>query len=169
MKSNEVTKTRGTYAGMKFDSDSVAKLISFAEDNDIPKILSANEFHTTLLYSRKYLPNYEPIGMLDEPLEASAMNFEIWDSPANAFKDEATRCLILKMECPEQVQRFNFLMDEHGASYDYDEYIPHTTLSYDVGDDFKLDSIQTDLSELNPLYFVEEYSEILDLDKTYDK
>ena len=58
--------------------------------------------------------------------------FDVWEtSPTQGAK---TRCLILKIDCPELVARHKELMDEHEATYDYPVYQPHITLSYDIGD-----------------------------------
>jgi len=159
-------ENKGTYAGLKFSEDTVNRLINYAQNNDVPNILSEDEFHSTLLYSRKFLPEYKPKGMLDTSSLATPEKVEIWESPANAFKDKATRCLVLKYNCNEQVDRFNQLMDEHDATYDYDEYKPHTTLSYDVGD-LQVEDFSA-VEEIGKLEIVEEYVEELNLDKNYD-
>ncbi len=156
---------KGTYSGMKFSDESVQKLLDFAEQKDIPNTLDKNEFHTTLLYSRKYLKDYKAIGEFESPIIAYPMGFEVWVSPANAFKDEDTRCLVLKYKCQEQEDRFNELMDEHDATYDFDEYKTHVTISYDVGPDF--DEANLDASLIGELELVSEYKEDLNLDKTY--
>jgi len=164
---SDFKKEKGTYAGLHFSADTIDKLINYSKENNIPNAVSEDEYHSTLLYSRKFLPEYEPQGELATPLSATPTKLEIWESPANAFKDDVTNCLILKMDCPEQVSRFNELMDTHDATYDFDEYKPHTTLSYDVGD-LNLESL-SDVTAIGPLDIVEEYSEELNLDKTYDK
>jgi hypothetical protein len=155
---------KGTYAAYHFSDETTTTLKEFCEANNIPNALNPEDFHSTLLYSRKYLPDYEPAGCLDQPLIATPIGFEVWTSPANAFKENETKCLILKYECKGQVERFNQLMSEHEATYDYDEYKPHVTLSYDIGD---FDISELDISQIPPLEAVEEYAEELNLDKTF--
>jgi len=164
---SDFNKKKGTYAGLHFDKETIERLLEYSKRNHVPKALAADEYHSTLLYSRKYLPEYEPQGKLDNSMLATPLALEIWESPANAFKDNDTNCLILKYECQDQVDRFNELMDAHDATYDYDEYKPHTTLSYDVGD-LSLEDLE-DVSTIGDLTLVDEYSEELNLDKTYEK
>jgi len=42
--------------------------------------------------------------------------------------------LVLKVESDWLLKRHDYLMVVHDAIYDYPEYIPHITLSYDIGD-----------------------------------
>lgn len=157
---------KGTYAAMRFSLASALALQKFCQKFKVPNCLKLADYHSTLLYSRNYLPDYTPAGRLDPPMIALPKNLEIWESPANAFKKEATNCLVLRINCPELVDRFEYLMNNHDATYDYDEYKPHVTLSYDVGD-FSLDGIDC-CKEIPELELVVEYSETLDLDKTFD-
>jgi len=92
------------------------------------------------------LPDYEPIGKLDETWTGKFTKFSIFPSNPNN--------LVLEYVCKPQSERFNKLMDSHDATYDFDEYKPHITLSTDVGDfdHKKLPKI------LEPLEIVEEYS-----------
>ena len=164
MKIQEVEGKKGTYAGVKFSDDTVDALIAYCRDNMITNALGAKDFHSTLLYSRKHLPDYEPAGELPEPYIGTPKEFDVWPSPPNAFKEKETNCLILKYDCEELVDRFNFLMDEHDATFDYDEYTPHVTLSYDAGD---LDA-STLPAFTGQLEIVSEYEEEEDWDKTCD-
>ena len=151
---------------MKFADESVQKILDYANKNDIPNILDKKDFHTTLIYSRKHLPKFVPMGDLEHPLVGFPMKFDIWPSPPNAFKKEETHCLILLYKCQEQEDRFDEIMTEHDAMYDYDEYNTHVTFSYDVGPNFTLDNL--DASLVGELSLVKEYSEDLDLDKTFN-
>jgi len=164
MKIQEVEKNKGTYAGVKFSDDTVNALIAYCRDNKIANALGAKDFHSTLLYSRKHLPDYEPQGELTEPYTGTPKEFDVWPSPPNAFKEKETNCLILTYDCKELVNRFDFLMDEHDATFDYDEYTPHVTLSYDAGD---LD-VSTLPEFTGQIVIASEYEEELDLDKTFN-
>ncbi len=153
------TKTKGTYAGLKFSDDTIKMIKEYIEKNDIPNPLNGDDFHSTLLYSRKYLPEYEATGKFDESWTGDPNHFSIFPSnPKNG--GDGSNCLVLEYTCKEQVARFDDLMDKHDATYDFDEYKPHVTLSYDVGDlDYK------NLPELETaLEIVEEYGEDLKID-----
>lgn len=159
MKISEVKKRPdGTYAGLKFCKETTGALTGYVHRNRIPNVLPAKKMHVTLLYSRKHLPDFKARGELETPLVGKPIGFEIFESSPD--KDQnTTNCLVLRFECPELVERHNELMDGHDATFDYDEYKPHLTVSYDVGD-------------LNPkllpkfdkdLIMTEEYGQDLDL------
>lgn len=144
---------KGTYAALKFSADTVKMLEKYMVKHDIPKPVGGSSLHSTLLYSRKYLLDYEPIGKLDETWTGKFTKFSIFPSnPKNG--GNTSNNLVLEYGCKPQSERFNELMDSHDATYDFDEYKPHITLSTDVGDfDYKkLPKI------LEPLEIVEEYS-----------
>jgi len=147
----------GTYAGVKVSEKTQQTISEFIANNNIPNPLSVDKLHTTLLYSRNYLPNYVPAGIYDQPIVGRAQGFEKW--PTNPSNGNVTMCLVLKVDCPELSERHKFLMDEYNATYDFDVYKPHITISYDVG------GLQC--NTLPPLdcdiEFTEEYSSDLNL------
>jgi hypothetical protein len=150
------TEQPGTYAGVHFSDATKGALSEFAKKNKIPKALGKEHYHTTLLYSRKHLPNYKPMGKYDSPMKGVAQEFEVW--PAEPDENgKVKNCLVLKYSCPELYQRHHKLMLQHGATYDYDEYKPHVTLSYDVGK-FDISKLPTFSGNLE---IVEEYHEDL--------
>lgn len=140
---------KGTYAGVRFSEDSVNKIMKIVEG--LPNPISKEDVHTTLLYSRKYLPNYEPLGDIKEI--AKVNGFKIFETQDNK------RALVLTLDCPFLINRHNELMKEHKATYDFPEYIPHITLSYDIEDRQIEDINFKETLELN-----QEYKEDLNLD-----
>lgn len=146
----------GTYAGVRFWNDNQLDLINWVLKNNIPNPCRPETYHATLLYSRKHLPDYEPCGFLKEMKYAKFGGFAKFD-----FRLLGTKCLVMKLDSPYLTERHKCLMDVFGATYDFPEYIPHITLSYDVGD--------LDLDTLPPftgaMGIVEEYS--CDLDLSY--
>lgn len=163
MKMNELMENKkqpdGTYAAVKFDDETNKMLVEFCNQNNIPNQLNDNDFHCTVTYSRKYLPDYEPLTTIDPAWNATPDHFEVWESGPNAYKDDTTHCLVLKLQSPELHERFKYAMDDLGATYDYDEYKPHVTLSYDVGEDFDHESLPLP----GNISIVSEYTEDLDL------
>lgn len=146
--------TRGTYAGCKFNPTTVAQLAAFTAEHNIPNAVDSSKFHSTILYSRKYLPNYSAAGKYPTPLVGTFTKFDVWQS-----KDGAN-CLVLEYSCPELVKRHNELMATHGATYDFPNYKTHVTLSYNIGDfDWKHLPAYS-----HKLLISEEYQEDLDLD-----
>lgn len=127
---NEATAP-GTYAGVRFDRDTVENLQKLQEKLGVPDPLAPEDFHSTLLYSTKPCPNYVPLGELTPVATSDDYEFrlEIW--PSNSGKKNV---LVLKYDCEWLTNRHNTLMEEHDATWDHPDYIPHITLSYNVGD-----------------------------------
>lgn len=160
----EKKDNKGTYAGVRFDDDTNDSIKKYIEDNDIPNGISPKDFHTTLLYSRKFLPDYEPEGVYSQPMIGKPVGFEKWSTQPDD-NGKVSACLVLRYDCDQLTSRHEALMQEHEATYDYPEYKPHITLSYDIG------SLQVkDLPKFDSeLKIVKEYSEELDVDRNYNK
>ena len=116
----------GTYAAVKPTNIFSTILDSVAKSLDIPNIVDKNEFHSTLLYSRKSLPTLK----LDSNLtyQAKIKSIEVWPN-----HDKKTNVLVIVLDCPELKDRHKYLMKKYNATYDYPEFKPHLTLSYDIG------------------------------------
>jgi len=142
----------GSYVAVKYDDESRDKLYEFAEKMNLPNLLPKSKYHTTLIYSRKYNPDIKEDQSL-YPLKIKGKELHVFDTQDNK------RALVMKFDSPELVERHNFLMSEYQLQYDYDEYIPHITLSYDIGD------MDVDFSGKFPIMTVtEEYVEDLIFD-----
>ena len=159
----EKEKKKGTYAASRFSESSKKVIAKYVKDNDIPSSPKADALHITILYSRKYLPDYEPEGTYETPLEVKPIGFDIWETQADDNGD-TKNALVLKLDSPDLIKRQKYLMDEHGATFDFDEYNPHVTFSYDVGDKKVKDLPKFE----EPLEIVEEYGEDLNLDWASD-
>ncbi len=154
MKLYEIAKKvpDGSYVAVKYDDESRDKLYEFAEKLNLPNLLPKSKYHTTLIYSRKYNPDVKEDQSL-YPLKIKGKELHVLDTQDNK------RALVMKFDSPELVERHNFLMSEYQLQYDYDEYIPHITLSYDIGD------MDVDFSGKFPIMTVtEEYVEDLIFD-----
>lgn len=113
------------------------------------------------MYSRKYLPDYTPLGEYAIPYYGIPTEFDIWIS--NSDDGPATNCLVLKYDCQSLIDRHRYLMGKHGASYDYDDYIPHVTLSYNIGDNFDLSKLSDIKKDIPVLVITQEYGQDLNL------
>jgi len=153
-------KKPGTYAAVQFDDTTVEKLQEFMKNNNIPNKITPKKMHCTLLFSQKHLPNYKPLGKLDPPLEGKPSKFEVWQSQPDENGDKAN-CLILGFDCKDLVNRHLKLMDEHDATFDYDEFKPHVTLSYDIGD-MKIDELPKGPDVVDKILINNEYGNDLD-------
>jgi len=155
----EKKENKGTYAGVRFSDKTKKSIDGYLKDNSIPNPLSTDKMHSTLLYSRTYCPKYTPAGEMEESLVGKADDFESWESQADEDGNKSN-CLVLKYACDGLTDRHESLMKEHGATFDFDDYTPHITFSYDVGD---LDPKKLPKFE-EEIEIVEEYGEDLDLD-----
>lgn len=159
MKLNEITQSgKGTYSAIKFDESTLSKIQKYIKDNDIPNGLKSSKIHTTILYSRKYCPDYVPMGKIDPPWKGIPTKFDVWMT-----RDEVPkRCLVVEYDCDELHARHKELMAEHKATYDFPQYKSHITLSYDIGD-MKIDKLPPFIDSVPELIIVKEYGEDLDL------
>lgn len=144
----------GRYIGVHFNSETKELLKKIARSEKISAPVPSDSMHSTVVYSRDNpVKDYTVQGPLEEPIESEIDSFDIFQS------GEGKNCLVAKLNAPELINRHKKAR-ELGASYDYDEYIPHVTLSYDAGD---IDS--SFLNKLNKkykgykLYADEEYEE----------
>jgi hypothetical protein len=147
--------TKGTYVGLKFSNETVDSIIKVAKSLNIPNVVTTNDIHCTLMYSRNYLEGYE--APREVSYETLIANFETFG--------QNKEILVIKLISQDLSNRHKFLMKEFNGTYDYDKYIPHVTLSYNIGD-FDINSI--DINDFNGIDFtvIKEYSE--DLDKKYN-
>ena len=147
------SQQKGTYAGVHFSESTKKAIEKYIKDNNIPNGVPKDKLHTTVLYSRKYCPDYVPCGKINPPLKGTPKDFDVW--PAQ----DGNNCLVLEFVCPALVARHNELMKEHQATHDFPEYKTHLTLSYNLGD--------VDIHDLPPftapIEIIEEYGEDLDL------
>jgi hypothetical protein len=117
---------KGTYAGIRFSGDDVDALVKLCKDLRLPNPTPREDLHITLLYSRKYIPNLELWEDIDE--WAYPDKFHVFPT------HDGKRALVLKLRSSYCIMRHTMLMDKYDATYDYEEYHPHVTLSYDIGD-----------------------------------
>lgn len=160
MKLCEVVSNKGTYAGVRFSSDTKKAITQYIEENNIPNGIAPSKMHTTLLYSRKFLPNYEALGKYQPHLVGIPSGFDVWKS--NNEDGSSTNCLVVKYDCPELNKRHKELMTEHGATFDYPTYQTHITLSYDIGD-MDINELPEFRDTVPEIEIASEYKEMLDL------
>lgn len=125
----ELGVSAGKYVGVHFDQDTIEQVQKILNDEQIPNPISPEDVHSTIAHSKTDIPDYEPDGEFEEPQEASINGFKIFNT------SEGGRCLVATLDSDYLHSRHQKTLD-HGATYDFDEYIPHVTLSYNVGDDW---------------------------------
>jgi len=147
--------TTGTYAALKFDQPSTDDIEAYQAHNKIPNPVPSDKLHVTLLYSRRHMAGFKPRGRLESLIKARVAGFDVWDT------QDGKKALVARLDAPELVARHRELMDKYNGTYDFPEYKPHTTLSYDVGPDFD----HQNLPPFGPVLTLDnEFGEDLDLD-----
>ena len=153
-------KKPGTFAAVTFDDDTVNTLQEFMKTHKIPNRITPKKMHCTILFSEKHLPNYKPQGKIDPPFEGKPTKLEVWKSQPDE-DGKTANCLVLKFECKDLVDRHLKLMDEHDATFKFDEFKTHVTLSYDIGD-MKIDEFPKGSDIIDKILINNEYANELD-------
>ena len=157
----------GTYAGVTFSKKTLQEVKKYGKENQIPNLLSSSKTHSTLLYSRKHCPNYKPAGEINPAWIGTPTHLEVWPSQPDD-NGNSVNCLVLRYKCSELESRHKTLMDTHNATFDFDSYNPHITISYDVGD-LDLDSLTDIKTNLKTIEIINEYGESLNLSWANEK
>lgn len=149
-------KKKPMFVGVRFDEDSEDVIMKVLER--VPHPTPRDELHITVAYSKKPI-EYTPQGFFDEPIEVTPSKYSVFDTQTGK------RCLVLEVTSKKLTKMHEDIIYKHGASYDFDTYKPHITLSYDCGEDFDLDSLLP-VHEIPQLVCVEEYGD--ELDESWD-
>ena len=148
---------KGVYLAVKYTQSNAEDLMLYIKDNNIPSTLTKDDIHSTVIYSRKYADI--SINDIEDLGSAEPLKFHIFETQ----EDKRALVILLKSEYLEN--RHKDLMKEHNLTYDFKEYLPHITLSYDIGD---YDISKLDIKDLpKHLTINTEYKEDLDLNKSY--
>lgn len=142
---------KGTYVGVRYAKESISMLKDLQRMYKIPNPTPSDKMHTTVLYSRT--PVDFPIAENVNQSVDRSVQFHVFNTR------DGKRALVLKVKSDYLTSRHE-LGNELGASYDFPDYIPHITLSYDVGE--KTFSTKSFKLEKN-LTIETEYLEDLDL------
>lgn len=149
----------GTYIGIKYNPYSIKKLIDVASAYQVPNILEIDKIHTTLIYSRNSVDEVEVYS--DMNYMAIPNKLEIWKSQSGK------NCLVLTLDSIKIVNRHHELMNKYNFTYDYPEFKPHITISYNIGNWDNLNDMQKYITN-NRIYILlvakGEYIEDLKLD-----
>ena len=154
----EKQNSKGIYVAVKYNQSAGDDLLDFIKKYNIPSTMKSEDFHTTLIYSRKFADIKE--------LEDDLGDSEIVAEPTELHVFETfdkKRALVIKLDCPYLKERHKYLMQKYDLTYDYNEYIPHITLSYDIGEM----EIPKDVKFPEFFRIQTEYQEDLNLEKKY--
>lgn len=133
----EESDDSGIYAAAKFSQDTVEALSKAITNLQIPNPTPDDEFHCTIIYSETSVSElWGEVKEFDPPLTATPDKFHFFESASNG-----TQCLVILLkDCPELHEMHESMVNDYGAVYAFDEYMPHVTLSYDYDNQDILDA-----------------------------
>lgn len=147
---------KGTYVAAKFDQKTLEQIKLFQETYGIPNPVLPEDLHCTIVYSRVKIPFMTSKESYKASEGAKTKVFETRDNK---------RALVLALVDADGLKQRHEYGNILGATYDYPDYIPHVTVSYDIGMmEFPLD-MPVDIS----FTVTKEYVEDLNLDWAKDK
>ncbi len=115
---------KGTYIGVRYDEQSMERIVALANVVGFPNPLHKGMLHSTLIYSTEFLPVLT--GGKEVEYEAWMCHLKIWPT-------DRGNILVLILKSPAMETRHQQWLNR-GAKHSYDDYAPHITLSYNVGD-----------------------------------
>jgi 2'-5' RNA ligase len=142
---------RPTFVGVRFDGPSMDEIMKLSKD--VPNRTSKGEIHITVAYSRTPI-HITALGDLEPPYSIQPTRYSIFKSRSGE------NCLVLEVASSDLVKRHNEIMTDYGASYDFPQYKPHLTLSYDCGVGFDITTLPP-VADIPLLYAHQEYVTVL--------
>ena len=146
---SNTTNINGKYVGIKVKNKDMLTKYFNKQNIKVPK-----DLHTTIAYSKKnfnYVINESDVVIKPEDMKG----FDLFGDNKNI--------LVMLINSPELTSRFNTTIDS-GAVYDYKEYQPHITLSYDYNG--TVDDLSNLILPDFDIILGNEYEE--DLDESFD-
>lgn len=110
----------GTYACLKLSEETQEQLFAFCNEVGITDLVQPEDYHCTLVYSKTPCPDVtnEDFAL---PCKAMAKGYKVL-----GVNDKV---LVLELYCPNAKRLHELFREKYNASHDYDEYIPHITIS----------------------------------------
>jgi 2'-5' RNA ligase len=109
------------------------EFIDWAKSQGFEKTLEPKELHVTIAFSKK------PVDWSDIKELKNQIKISNGKRSVEKLGDEGA--VVLRFECAELKTRWKEILD-HGASWDFPDYNPHVTITYD-GKDVNLENIKT--------------------------
>lgn len=122
--SEQKKSQQGTHIMAELSTSSRDQLFNFVNTLDIPNTTDPNEYHSTIISSRKSVDasDYK----FDKKIEATITEWKIL--PTKTGKS----CLVAIVDSKKLVKYNSDLMTDYGATSDFPSYHPHITISYDL-------------------------------------
>lgn len=124
----EETHKDGTYIQAIASKETQESLFRFVKENNIENYIDPKEYHSTIIYSRKGIPKVKRYNF-HTPVKSTVKGWKIFNTR------DGKKCLVLELNSHELKFYHEDIMKTYGATYDFDKYIPHLTVSYDYNSD----------------------------------
>lgn len=138
---------KGTYVACKFSDETLDAIQKIQEELRVPNPVPRDELHSTIVYSTEYVPFIPD----DSPEHLSESAY------LRVFETPTKNVLVLAYDS-EYLQKRHYYGNLLGATYDFEEYIPHITIAKDIG------PLEYEGIYEFPIVTSHEYVEDLDLD-----
>lgn len=127
--------SQGTYVSVIFSKATQLAIQNFLTRHGIAQPVIGDDLHTTIIYSRKLI-DWSLASNINKSIELDNAHFEVWKNYG-----EETYCLVLAYQSEWLQNRFR-LARELGATWDFPDYHPHVTLSYQVPENFDITQLE---------------------------
>lgn len=112
----------GTYVACRFNEETLDAIQRIQEELRLPNPVPREELHSTVIYSRTNVPFIPD----DTPEHLSDQSY------LRVFETPTKNVLVLAYESAYMQKRHQY-GNILGATYDFDEYVPHITIAKDIG------------------------------------
>lgn len=124
----------GVYVAVNYTNGTTNKIHELFDG--VPNLVPKDKIHTTVIYSRTGDFNNVDISQYDDISKAYCFCYglDVWKT------QDGKNALVMKIpNAMHLIEAHRQLMKKYDLSYDFPEYQPHITISYDVGDNFNID------------------------------
>ena len=118
----------GTFVAAWVDKETQKKIVEFADKHNIPNQVDPKEYHSTIAYSRKGVPDAKK-QKWSTPIFAKFKEWKLFDN-----RIEGGKYLVAVVESAKLDEYHNAVM-KLGGSHDFPEYHAHVSISADYEGD----------------------------------
>lgn len=148
-----ITNTvKGLYCAVIFSERTKSDIMDYIHINEIPNPIHRDSLHATVMCSIFPIPGIDrdEFGSICPPIYGKFKCFSVFKSK------KGTNCVAMKFSCSALSWRHRQLHHEFDMIHNFQEYLPHITLSYDAKD-FDINTLPP---FTHPIEIIEEFSEI---------
>lgn len=138
----------GTYVSALVDDETKKKLDNWVTANKIENAADPDQYHSTLIYSRKGIPDVKDYN-IKLPITGEISEFKLFPTKTGP------KCLVAIVDAKALDETHKNIRKIYGATHDFPDYHAHITLSYDYSGDIPGEvpsiPIKYDKIEIKPL------------------